>query len=256
VCGCTTEEDCGGAQTCTGETKGTCSRACTSDAQCAPDRCVNGQCGGCSSNADCHDYSYTASCTGIPSGNYGTCSAAKGTEFPVACKQGDLTPQEKALEFMFFDLTACVSPDNLPPPKPAVTGLFKPATFVQDFTATCKIDTVPVWREFDWQAEIPDGTSLDIFAQTGDSLAILAPTVPVQLAHSDTSTDTGPSKTSYDIALIDTGSDGKGAFSVATPRVLSKNLLRVTLTLNPSSDKQTAPRLSHWKVQYDCVPAQ
>jgi len=217
---------------------------------------VGGKCGGCSGNSDCHDYAYTATCTGIPSGNYGTCSAAKGTEFPVACKQGDLTPQEKALEFMFFDLTACVSPDNLPPPKPPITGKFNQATFVQDFTASCKGDTVPVWRDFDWQAEIPDTTSIDIFAQTGDSLASLTPTTPIQLAHADKSTDTGPSQTAYDIALIDTGSSGKGAFNTASPEVLSKNLLRITVTLNPTTDKQTAPRLAHWKVQYDCVPAQ
>jgi len=256
VCGCVGQQDCGGAQSCSGDTLGSCGRACTSDSQCAPDRCVNGQCGGCSGNSDCHDFANTATCTGIPAGNYGTCSNASPSEFPVACKQGDLSPQEKSLEFMFFDLTACVSPDNLPPPKPVTSANYGSATFVQDFTSACKDDTVPVWRDFDWQAEIPDTASIDISAQTGDTLASLTPAVPVPLATATESTDVGPTQTSYDIALIDTGTSGSGAFTSASPRVRSAKILRVTITLHGTTDKQLPPRLAHWKVQYDCLPAQ
>jgi hypothetical protein len=39
--------------------------------------------------------------SGAPSG---------GTTYPAACPMGDLSPQEKALAFMFFDLASCVIP--------------------------------------------------------------------------------------------------------------------------------------------------
>jgi hypothetical protein len=219
---------------------------------------VGGKCGGCTNSAQCNDNAYSASCGGIPSANYGKCSVYTSGVFPAACRQGQLSPQEKALEFMFFDLTACVSPDDLTPAVPAVVPGYNPATFVQDYTANCGDGTKPVWREFDWQASIPNTASVTVMAQSGDTVATLAPAMPLTVVNATTSTNVGPTGTSFDYALIDAGqgTTPSGAFNTASPIVPSRNLLRLTITLTPTSDNLTAPTLLQWKVQYDCRPAE
>jgi hypothetical protein len=43
-----------------------------------------------------------------------------GTNFPTDCT-GAPTAQEQALEFFFFDLSACVQDPGQPPPQPPVS---------------------------------------------------------------------------------------------------------------------------------------
>ena len=45
------------------------------------------------------------------------------SSLPQACDDVDLSPQEKALEFMLFDLSACVIPDTVAPPDAGISNL-------------------------------------------------------------------------------------------------------------------------------------
>ncbi len=47
-------------------------------------------------------------------------SDAPGPDYPSGCTSVGLSEQEKVLEFMLFDLSACISNDSVPPPPPPV----------------------------------------------------------------------------------------------------------------------------------------
>jgi hypothetical protein len=183
------------------------------------------------------------------------------SNFPYACVQGKLTPQEAALEFELFDLSACVSPDGAPPPPPpAPVTQYHPVTFTEDFTGACPSGTHVVWRELDWQASIPSSAAITFSAQTTDSPADGGPSnyagvQSVSIAHATTNTNLP----AWDAAIIDAtgGSPGsKGAFNSATPPVTSKGNLRLTITLNPTADLMSSPTLMQWRVIADCPPTE
>jgi hypothetical protein len=121
---------------------------------------------------------------------------------------------------------------------------------VQDFTSTCGKGQRPKWREFDWQDSIPSTASIVYSAQTADTLAAIPAAQVVPVVTMTTST----ALPAWDAALLDTTTGG--VFASAVPPVLSKNILRMTITLNPTTDKKAAPTLMQWKVQYDCVDAE
>jgi hypothetical protein len=251
---CIGDSDCGRSEVCAPGSLGQCQKTCTSSTTCTNgETCNGGTCSQCNFSDQCKTRNYPATCVG--GGTRGTCmigSVANNRDwiFPGACKQGPLSPQEKALEFMFFDLTACITPDNTVPTAPST--LFTAATFTQDYTASCGTGTHPVWREVNWQATLPTGTSVDFSAQSGESFTTLKPTSPLSVVHATTST-TLPA---YDIAYVDTGAGGNGVFNRASPTVASGNVLRLTVTLNPTSDQLQAPTLNSWKMVYACVPSE
>jgi len=52
--------------------------------------------------------------------------AERRKPFPTECKTNAMTPQGKALEFMFFDLSACLQPDTTTPVAPPPPALVPP----------------------------------------------------------------------------------------------------------------------------------
>lgn len=248
---CFQNAECGASEQCKNATLGNCTKDCNTSADCTNgETCVSGKCTGCTSSAQCQTSNYPGSCTGSTGGIKGTCSLFSSTTslFPQACKQGNLTAQEKALEFMFFDLTACVTPDGFDPPAPV--NLFTAASFSPpDYVAECTDGTLPRWREIRWRADVPATSSITFSAQSGADAVSLLPAAPVAIATASSST--APSTTDY--AFIDTGANG--AFNLADPPVFSGNVLRLTITLNPTQpDMLKTPILLDWSVVYDCVP--
>jgi hypothetical protein len=290
-CGCGTSSDCGGG-TCSGSTPGACTtatcyangdcsagpgtcngttsdgdcaaNACTSNAQChgtpygGTEQCINGTCNGCYNLDDCPGP--TDVCVG--GANPGQCSGTSST-FPYECAQSLLDPQEAALEFLFFDLSACVTPDNSPPPgPPAPITKYYPVTFTVDFQSSCPSGTMVRWRQLDWQATIPATASIVFSAQTAPAAADggIPSYSGVQSVVLATATQTTPNLPSgWDEALIDvTGLDAGalGAFNTASPPVTSAQDLRLSVTLNPTTDQTQAPTLIQWQVESDCPPSE
>jgi hypothetical protein len=237
---CYANSDCGSSGSCTAGTMGSCQKTCTTSATCGSLTCVSGLCQGCTADNQCA----TNNCVGDTPR---TCSAS-GSMFPLTCRNGDLTGQEKALEFMLFDLSACVSPDSWAPPVPSIS--YSPVTFALDFTSQCASGQLPVWREFDWKAEIPSGTNITFSGQTANALADFATAQSAPLATATSSTVLP----GWDVAILETTL--AGAFQSANPRIVSLGTLRVTVTLNPSADKKAAPTLTGWQVAYDCLDRQ
>lgn len=128
----------------------------------------------------------------------------------------------------------------------ATVGSFTPASFTRDFTASCVTGTRVAWRAVNWQAEIPANTSIRFSAQSGASVATLAPATPVSVALA-TATVAAP-------AWGASAQTVTQALLAATPSTVSGNLLRMTIRLDTTGTASAT--LYAWRVLYDCVPTE
>jgi hypothetical protein len=275
ITNCASNSDCGGIagtsiEQCegaggTGAGLGQCH--CSATTNCGPGlTCTGGVCIGCTKSAQCKDLAHPATCTGQSNAVNGNCcnqadpavgdaavTASCGlnaTYFPEACLQSTMSAQEKALEFMFFDLTSCVTPDV----PPVLSLNLKPETFTLDFESACPSGTTAKWRQLYYTDTFPspdNGAAISISAQTGPlpadggalNAASLLPATPLSLVMNQETTG------SY-IILLDTTVGG--LFPMATPPLVSQGWLRLTITMDPTADGNQSPTLNSWNVLYDC----
>ncbi len=175
-----------------------------------------------------------------------------GKPFPGNCNLSlGLTPEEKALEYQLFQLTACQLGGE-PPPPPPVT--LTPVYFVRDFEGVCNagLGEYPEWQFLYWQGTIPPGTSIEFRAATADTIAALPPSPPPA---APATVEAGTATTT--VLAPAWGSDANTvswhlANDPPGPAQLSKHYLRVYMKFNPVG--ALAPTLSAWRMTYSCVP--
>lgn len=153
--------------------------------------------------------------------------------FPAECPVSALTAQEKAAEFLLFDLGACLQ--QLPPAPPFA---YAAAKYSRQFTASCAPGKYVQWRTFYWQDMTPGDSSIVFTAQTGDTAQTLLSAVPL-------ATVSGAPNLTWVGANVDV--------ALAAANQKSHAVLQINMTLNPTSDKQQAPTLIAWQQTFDCV---
>jgi len=186
--------------------------------------------------------------------------------FPGNCppQGGALSQQEDAAEYLLFDLGACVN--GLPPP---VTQQYNPATFTRDYDATnaCPSGYRPVWHLFQYEDTTPSDSNITFTAYTADSQAQLGTQYMVAPLITASGGDVcpptpwppypGPSCSSEFVSVdVDTQLKAAGVPTTGQPPYSSHPWLRVNMTLNPSSDKMSAPTLIAWNQALDCVSSE
>lgn len=127
--------------------------------------------------------------------------------------------------------------------------LFEQQTLQREYVAECPEDTLVEWRFLEWQATIPNGTSLEFAIQTKeDSADDYDPGSPLFLSQASSTTPAnvwhrGPS-TVHDV------------LREAEPQLTSRKHLLLTIFFNPDTNGSVAPTLRTWRQLFDCVPGE
>ena len=166
--------------------------------------------------------------------------------FPGNCFAGtNLSAQEKAAEYLLFDLGGCVGAED----PIDVTSNYSPATLTRDYSATCPVGKRVQWRLFNWKTSLPTPpmgvttANIHFDVQTAETAALLPSATQVSLADAIVSNPT-------------TWMGADVAPKLAAANILSGPHLRVTMNFNPSSDGKQAPSLLAWEQMFDCVDSE
>jgi hypothetical protein len=176
--------------------------------------------------------------------------ATQANTFPATCSASALTSEELALEYEFFQITACnlgtsqpIPPSPPPPPPPPLMS----ETFKRVFEANCTPGYTVKWGFFEWKASVPTGTSINFTAATapensgGTGPGTFGTAVPIGMATMSSTTMYTATMNSVDLDLTS-----------AMPAQSSQQWLEVNMTLNPSGT--ISPALLQWQQLFDCVP--
>jgi hypothetical protein len=170
--------------------------------------------------------------------------------FPTACSSAALTDEELALEYQFFQLTACQlggSPPPPPPPPPPPLPSLVAATFTRDYQAVCPPGNKVVWQFFSWQATVPSGTDITFSAQTANDQLGLDTAAKVG-AGKATDTTTPAGTWGHDAHTV----DWHLANDISGNALKSLSWLRVSMQFNPLN--RSTPLLTSWRQAFDCIP--
>jgi hypothetical protein len=177
--------------------------------------------------------------------------------FPGACVLGfGLTPEEKALEFQLFQLTACQLGGAPPPPPPIPPPPLPVVNYQRDYLATCNPGERVKWGPFYWEGVFPPGTSVEFRAATAATTALLPPSppaaAPVTAAVGIAATTVlAPAWDCTGCPLAPVSVDSQLLADTGTP---SKEYLRMFMKFTPTAT--VPPTLTSWRQIYDCVPAE
>lgn len=183
------------------------------------------------------------------------------TLFPTNCTTSALTSEERALEYQFFQLTACSVGGTPPPPPPPPAPPLPTVDFHRDYEAVCAPGTKPVWQFFYWQSTIPTATTqIQFRAATAATQAALPAPPPapapntVGIGTATTTVPTGPPPAAQ--WMSDSKTVEQNLVEQANTR--SDRWLRVYMRFVPdnTTTPYSAPTLTNWRQTYDCVPAE
>jgi hypothetical protein len=128
---------------------------------------------------------------------------------------------------------------------------YSPITYKQLYQANCPAGTKTHWSYLSYGSTTPGNASIAFEAHTGTSAASLSPTLTL-LATAKAS----PAPDTQQCPFTGVSGCPISLYTALGHTSASQSVLELVITLNPTSDKASAPTLDSWKVTYSCPDAE